>query len=172
MPFVACWPGRIPAGTVRDDPVCLTDVLPTVAAAANVRLPDGAAEDGRDVLAMLIGEGDVGADRPIVHHSLGGRFALRRGRWKAIFSSGSGGGFSEPTIETLFSAGTGTPHPSPPWDAEHPDGQLYDLSADPGETTNLWHAEPGVAAEMYGLARRITRDESNGLPFDVPLLSV
>lgn len=171
IPFVACWPGRIPAGLVRDDPMCLTDVLPTVTAAAGVALPAGAAEDGRDALGVLIDEGRIDTDRPIVHHSLGGRFALRRGRWKAIFSSGPGGGFSEPTIETLFTTGKGTPHSSPPWDAAHPDGQLYDLVADPGETINRWSDEPAIAAEMYGYLRDICGDESSGLPFDVSLSS-
>lgn len=171
VPFVASWPRRIPAGLVRDDPVCLTDVLPTVAAAAGLTLPPGAAEDGRNVLGTLTGEGSAEDDRPIVHHSLGGRFALRRGRWKAIFASGPGGGFSEPTIETLFTTGTGTPHESPPWDAAHPEGQLYDLAADPGETTNRWNEEPALAAALYADLRAICRDESSGLPFDVPLSS-
>lgn len=168
-PFVARWPGRIPAGTVRDDPVCLTDVLPTVAAAAGVPLPGGAAEDGLDVLDVLTGGGGVPADRPIVHHSLAGRFALRRGRWKAIFAAGAGGGFSEPSITSLFKSGSGRAHTSAAWDAQHPAGQLYDVVADPYETTNLWDREPGVVAGMYDELKRICDDESSGLPFDVPL---
>jgi arylsulfatase A-like enzyme len=166
VPFVASWPGRIPAGSVRDDPVCLADVLPTVAAAAGL---SSTAEDGLDVLPALLGREPVDAERPLVHHSLGGRFALRRGRWKAIFAAGAGGGFSEPTISSLFSAGTGRPHRSAPWDAAHPDGQLYDLAADPGETTNLWRREPAVVADLYAELKRICRDRSSGLPFDVEL---
>jgi arylsulfatase A-like enzyme len=166
VPFVAAWPGRIPAGTVRNDPVCLADVLPTVAAAAGLR---SAAEDGLDVLPALRGGEPVDPERPLVHHSLAGRFALRRGRWKAIFAAGAGGGFSEPTISSLFSAGTGRPHRSEPWDADHPDGQLYDLAADPGETVNLWAREPAVVASLYAELKRICGDERSGLPFDVAL---
>jgi arylsulfatase A len=166
-PFVARWPGRIPAGTVRDDPVCLTDVLPAVASAAAVPLPGGAAEDGLDALPVLLGTGSLDHDRPLVHHSLAGRFALRQGRWKALFADGSGGGFSEPTIGSLFSSGTGTAHRTQAWDAAHPAGQLYDMTADPGETTNLWHARPDVVAAMYQTLRGICRDETSGLPFDV-----
>lgn len=169
IPFVARWPSRLPAGTVRDDPVCTTDVLPTVASAAGIPLPDGAAEDGVDLMPVLTGTSAGDTERPLVHHSLGGRFALRRGRWKAVFSSGSGGGFSEPSIMALFDSGSGKAHSSPPWDAAHPAGQLYDLATDPGETTNLWDAEPDVVASMYDEIRRICRDESSGLPFDVPL---
>jgi len=168
-PFVAYWPGHIPPGTVRDDPVCLTDVFPTVAAAAGIELPAGAAEDGVDVLEVLCGGSGVDRERAIVHHSLAGRFAIRRGRWKAIFTLGSGGGFSEPTIDSLFSSAAGTPHLSPVWDVDHPEGQLYDVVADPYETTNRWDADRGVVAELYDDLKKICADESSGLPFDVRL---
>jgi arylsulfatase A len=168
-PFIARWPGHIPAATVRDDPICLTDVLPTVAAIAGAVLPAGAAEDGLDVLPVLLGTGAVDAGRPIVHHSLAGRFALRRGRWKALFTTGSGGGFSEPTIGTLFSSGSGRSHRAEPWDAGHPAGQLYDMVADPYETSNLWDARPEIVADLYAALKEICHDESSGLPFDVEL---
>jgi arylsulfatase A-like enzyme len=170
-PFIARWPGQIPAGGVLDAPICLTDVLPTVAAAAGATPPDGAAEDGLDLLPVLAGDPAAAppADRPIVHHSLGGRFALRSGRWKAIFAAGSGGGFSEPSITALFSSGSGKAHANPPWDAEHPDGQLYDLVSDPGETLSRWHDEPAAVARLYATAQAICRDESSGLPFGVPV---
>jgi arylsulfatase A len=169
IPFVARWPGRIPAGTVRADPVCTTDVLPTVAAAAGVPVPAGAADDGRDILPVLRDAAPADDERPVVHHSLGGSFALRRGRWKAIFAPGPGGGFSEPTIAALFDSGTGRAHRSLPWDAEHPDGQLYDLAADPGETDNRWSQEPATVRTMYDQLKTICGDRSSGLPFDVAL---
>ncbi len=168
-PFIACWPGHIPAGTVRDDPVCLTDVLPAVSAACGAVPPAGSAEDGLDILPVLLGTGALDPARPIVHHSLAGRFGLRHGRWKALFAVGSGGGFSEPTIESLFSTGTGRSHRSEPWDANHPDGQLYDVVTDPDETANLWRDKPDVVASLYEVLKAICVDESSGLPFDVTL---
>jgi arylsulfatase A-like enzyme len=169
VPFVASWPARLPPGLVRDDPVGTFDVLPTAAAAAGLRLPSGAAEDGRNILAVLTGEAAPDRDRPLVHHSLGGRFALRVGRWKAIFAAGPGGGLSEPGIEQLWSSGTGKPIATPAWDAAHPDGQLYDMVADPGEQVNLWHSRPMVAAAMYEQLKQVCRSPHSGLPFDVPL---
>lgn len=168
-PFIAFWPGLIPAGSLIEAPICLTDVLPTAAAAAGTALPEGAAEDGRNLLGALTRGEQLPTDRPIVHHSLGGRFALRSGRWKAIFAPGSGGGFSEPSIDALFSTGTGKAHANPVWDAAHPDGQLYDVRTDPGETTNLWADRPEVVADLYAVLRSICHDESSGLPFDVPV---
>jgi len=169
-PFIARWPGRIPAGDVRDEPVCLTDVLPTVAAAVGATLPEDAAEDGLNVLEVLRGTDQAyPVDRPIVHHSLAGRFSIRRGQWKAIFSSGSGGGFSEPSITSLFKSGSGEAHQSAPWDAGHPEGQLYDVAVDPQETTSLWHDHLDAVAELYAELQKICGDESSGLPFNVPV---
>lgn len=167
-PFIARWPGHIPAGTTLEAPICLTDVLPTVVTAAGAVLPE-AAEDGVDLLAALTGDPSAAppTDRPIVHHSLGGRFAIRQGSWKAIFAAGSGGGFSEPSISALFGSGSGKAHANPSWDAEHPAGQLYDLAADPGETVNLWDAELAKVNELYAVLQGICRDESSGLPFGV-----
>lgn len=165
-PFIARWAGHVPAGTSTDAPICLTDVLPSAAAATG---PAVTAEDGRDILPILTGAEPGDAERPIVHHSLGGRFALRTGRWKAIFSAGSGGGFSEPSIDNLFAAGSGKPHAAPPWDAEHPAGQLYDMATDPAETDNLWDREPALVARLYETLREICADPANGLPFDVPV---
>ncbi|MGA8116487.1 MAG: arylsulfatase [Actinocatenispora sp.] len=165
-PFVARWPGRIPAASRTDAPICLTDVLPTAASAAGL---DVRVDDGRDILPVLAGADPGDPARPIVHHSMAGRFALRAGRWKALFAFGPGGGFSEPSIGDLFSSGTGKVHSTPPWDAEHPAGQLYDMDADPYETDNLWDREPGVVAELYDILRGICGDPGSGLPFDVPL---
>ncbi len=166
-PFIARWPAALPAGAQTDAPICLTDILPTAAGVAAAALPAGAAEDGRDILGVLAGSEAADPDRPLVHHSLGGRFALRAGRWKAIFCLGSGGGFSEPSISDLFATGTGKAHAAAPFDAAHPDGQLYDMESDPAETTDLWHREPAVVRSLYDLLRTICRDEANGLPFDV-----
>ena len=165
-PFIARWPARIPPGTSVDAPICLTDVLPSAAAAAGIAVT---VDDGRDILPILAGAESGDPDRPIVHHSLGGRFALRAGRWKAIFSAGSGGGFSEPSITDLFATGSGKAHPAPPWDSDHPAGQLYDMESDPAETDNLWDREPAIVASLYDALRVICVDPSSGLDFDVPL---
>ncbi|MFO7683373.1 MAG: sulfatase-like hydrolase/transferase, partial [Chloroflexota bacterium] len=44
-PFLVRWPGKVPAGTVSDQVICLTDVLATLAGMFNVPLPNGNAED-------------------------------------------------------------------------------------------------------------------------------
>ena len=136
-PLIVRWPGRLPAGGTLGETVCLTDILPTIAAAVGVDLPAGASEDGTNLLPLLEGSSVSGKlDRLIVHHSNDGSFAVRQGRYKAIFSTGSGG-FTDPVGGQTW----------PP----ARDGQLYDLVEDPAETDNLWAREPVLAAEFFEL---------------------
>jgi arylsulfatase A-like enzyme len=141
VPLVARWPGRIPAGTTCDLPVVLTDLFKTCAAAAGLAAPAGAAEDSHDVLPALTGSARV-ARPPFVLHSSRGAFALRDGRWKLIACRGSGG--------NTYLAGPDAADPGAP------PGQLYDLAADPRETTNLWSAEPERVRHMQALLAAIT----------------
>jgi hypothetical protein len=55
------------------------------------------------------------------------------------------------------------------WDADHPEGQLYDVIDDPYETTNRWDTDRAVVADLYDELKKICADESSGLPFDVRL---
>lgn len=143
-PLIVRWPDRIPGGRRMASPVCLTDLLPTVAAAAGAAIPSGAAQDGRDLLPSLLGETDDDAERAVIHHSNDGSFGIRQGRYKAIFSTGSGG----------FTLPQG--HRAWPPSAE---GQLYDLIDDPEETRNLWAEEPGLAGGLFELLRCIAGND-------------
>jgi len=71
VPCVASWPGHIEPGTVYDAPAIAMDALPTIAAAAGARCPDGL--EGRNHL-----EGDEQRERPLFWES-GGQRAVRRG---------------------------------------------------------------------------------------------
>ena len=58
VPFVARWPGRIPAGTESGETISLVDLLATTAAVIGEKLPpaDQAAEDSYNILPALLGE--------------------------------------------------------------------------------------------------------------------
>jgi arylsulfatase A len=138
-PLLMTWPGHIAPGATSDALVGLTDLMATFAAIAGATLPAGAAEDSLDVSAVL--DGGPSPRTSIVHHSQRGVFAVRCGRWKAIFGTLGSGGWPPP-------AGEG-PVPGA-------DGQLYDLERDGGETTNLWFEHPQVVAELDALLRDLT----------------
>jgi arylsulfatase A-like enzyme len=54
VPFIARWPGRFPAGTEGGQLLGLTDLMATLAAAADVAIPDDAAPDSINQLPVLI----------------------------------------------------------------------------------------------------------------------
>ena len=150
-PFIARWPGCIPAGVVTDELFGLIDLLPTLATLTGATVPAGAAEDALDVSPVLLGSGPS-RRTSLVHHSLNSTFSLRDGRWKVVMGVGSGG-FTDPD-ESRSSA-------------LRSDGQLYDLAEDPHEEVNLWTARPEIVERLYGELKRIARSPASGLSFDV-----
>jgi arylsulfatase A-like enzyme len=144
VPFLARWPGRIPMATISDETICHVDLLATVAAIVSEKLPDSTGEDSYNVLPALLGEK---RDRPIreatVHCSDGDLFAIRQGKWKLITGLGSGG-WSQPSFTKPEPGG--------------PEGQLYDLHADPGEMNNLWLEYPKVVTALTTLLEKYRLD--------------
>jgi len=139
-PFIARWPGVIPAGAVSQEPICLVDLMATVAEIVGYALPPSAAPDSHSVLPALLAEPLAAPIREaIVHHSGEGMFSIRQGPWKLIMGLGSGG-FSEPR--------SAEPRPGDPL------GQLYRLDDDRGEARNRWAAQPEIVAHLSSLLSR------------------
>jgi arylsulfatase A-like enzyme len=138
MPFIVRWPGTVGAGSVCDQTISFTDVLATLADVVGTALPAGAGPDSFSFLPAL--KGGTFRRAPVVMQSGGGFMTIRSGRWKLVEGLGSGG-FSEPARVT---AGIGDPA-----------GQLYDLAADPAETTNRFARDPEVVERLRAEMRRI-----------------
>jgi arylsulfatase A-like enzyme len=137
VPFVARWPGHVPPGAVRDELVSLTDLYATLAAVAGARIPRRNGEDSIDQLAVLLGEPLEHPPRTeMIHHSMHGYFAVRRGPWKLIPFRGSGG-FTKPVEHA-------PPEGEPP-------GQLYHLDDDPREQVNLYAERPAMVRALSAL---------------------
>lgn len=152
-PLLVRWPGRVSAGRVIDAPVCLVDLYATVTELCQAD-GCGGGEDSTSRARLLLDESAIPADDDaIVHHTLAGRFGIRFGRWKCEFTTGSGGGFTEPKGRAF--------------DHDHPIGQLYDLRQDPFETHDLWAERPEIVAEAYRRLQTLVAEPGNGLPFGV-----
>lgn len=89
IPFMIKWPGRIPAGTVYDKPVISLDILPTVAAAANVSTTGSQPLDGVNLLPFVEME-DAGAPHEALFWKLGQESAVRMGKWKLWLNTKTG----------------------------------------------------------------------------------
>ena len=153
VPFVARWPGHIPAGATTDHLIGLTDMLATIAAICGSPLPEGAGTDSITQLPALLQKKDDIAVRPaLVTASYEGFFTIRQGKWKAILGTKWSGGHP------------GANYGGPPPKGTPPDGptigQLYDISADPLETKDLWEDQPEVVARLKATFNKIHDLES------------
>jgi arylsulfatase A-like enzyme len=132
VPFVARWPGHIPAKSESGQMICLVDMLATTAALLDVPLPkpEVAAEDSCSFLPALLGQtaAKPGRDTLVLQNlvvfpkHIGGVFAVRKGRWKWIEGIATGPGKA--------------------------DEALYDLASDPAEKHNVIQAHPDVVKEL------------------------
>lgn len=142
VPFIVRWPGQVAPGSVSDEPVCLTDVMATLAAAIGFPLPDDAAEDSFDLLPVLRGTHEAPVRPFLLTQAFGGlrSLSIRRGPWKYLDHSGSGGNRYESGGEL-----------EPNHQADPAPASLYHLGNDPGEKQNLLTKEPVVARELKAL---------------------
>jgi arylsulfatase A-like enzyme len=86
VPFIACWPQRIPAGKTSDEMIAFWDILPTFAELAGVKPPAGL--DGKSAVDALLGR-PRGASHDYLYWDYGhtrGKYlqAVRMGRWKGV----------------------------------------------------------------------------------------
>ncbi|UJR78727.1 Choline-sulfatase [Sandaracinus amylolyticus] len=132
VPLIARWPGVVPAGVVRDVPVGLVDLLPTLGELAGVGAPS--VVDGTSIARVLVGQDARVDDRDLIwtcDEAAGGpgeiasRVAVRRGSMKLI---------------------------------ERVDGalELYDLARDPGERIDLADARPVEVRALHDVAEAET----------------
>jgi arylsulfatase A-like enzyme len=118
VPFVAAWPGTLPAGAVYNEPVISLDLLPTALALAGAPPPEKPL-DGVNLIPHLTGANKAAPHERLFWRTGGGAtWAVREGRYK------------------LASVAK----------AERP--QLYDLESDIGEARDLAAEKPDVVKRL------------------------
>jgi arylsulfatase A-like enzyme len=134
MPFVVRWPRGVKPATVSDQLICTTDLLATCAELLEVKLPDNAGEDSVSFLPALRGREISGvSSRGIVHHSDGGVFAIRRGKWKLLLDNQGGSRRTNPKDKPVINSA---------------DLLLFDMDQDAVESANLSAEHPEVVTEL------------------------
>ena len=141
VPTVMCWPGKIAAGTKCDQIAGTIDILPTVAKLVEAPLDPDRPIDGADISSLLF-ESEPGPVRDIQLYygwsQKGHLDAIRQGKWK------------------LFLGSKGQPPKRydnrPKNYRTRPVGEfetaLYDLEADPSETTDVSDQHPKIVDLM------------------------
>ncbi|MDZ7722259.1 MAG: sulfatase-like hydrolase/transferase [candidate division KSB1 bacterium] len=137
MPFIARWPGHIPAGKTTDEVICFTDMLATFAAVAGDTLPPDAGEDSYNILPVLL---DKSYPKPLREATVIGKDVIIKGQWKLIIGSGYGG------ISTRYS-----PELQAKSKREENSGKLFNIVNDPSETRNLYDEYPDIVKQMKQL---------------------
>jgi arylsulfatase A-like enzyme len=130
VPFIVKWPGHIKEGTKNSQTICVTDIMKTCADIVGYSLTEKEGEDSFSLMPLFLGEQSKISRAPVVHHSSGGMFAIREGKWKMVFGNGSGG----------RQVPRGKPFKKP--------YILYNMKNDPAETTNLISQYPKVANKL------------------------
>ena len=131
VPCIMRWPGRIPAGRVCSEIAATIDLLPTLAKLVGLDLPDDRAIDGKDIWPLMAGEEGARSPHELYCFYRGaGLQAVRSGKWK--FHLPRGGKRKRP-------------------------GQLYDLSEDIGEKSNVAEQNPDVAKRLEERARAFNK---------------
>jgi uncharacterized sulfatase len=138
VPFVARWPGRIPAGVRSDAVAAGIDLFPTALALAGIPLPRDRIIDGVDLTPLLTGHGEP-PERPIWFHRDRKLEALRLGRFK--WQARRGVAYPEIQIGLLAAL-----FPKGPW--------LFDLARDPNESYDVHEVRPELFARLSRLAER------------------
>jgi arylsulfatase A-like enzyme len=84
VPFIAWWPGHLPAGKVTDDFLTALEILPTLLAVSGAKAPEGVKFDGFDMLPVLRGEKK--SPREAMFWQRRSDKAARVGNWKWLES--------------------------------------------------------------------------------------
>ncbi len=152
VPFVVSWGNSTQKGKVSSQFICTTDLFRTLSELTKAPLNDQTAEDSFSFLSEVT---DIKSTFPkrdaIIHHSSNGFFAIRKGNWKLIMCSHSGGnGFPKETSEEAKTM---------------PPIQLYDLSKDIAENNNVYDKNPEVVKELTELLTKYVKNgrSTNGI---------
>ncbi|MDD2765402.1 MAG: arylsulfatase [Opitutaceae bacterium] len=148
VPFIARWPGQIPAGQANDSLIGHLDLMATIAALTGYALPAEAAPDSYNQLPALLENKPTHRDL-LIYQAADGHLALRQGEWVFVDSSTCGGCAPEPgwfRQERGLDKGTGP-------------GALYDLHTDPAQAKNLYAARPEKVRELKILLDKIRQAE-------------
>ena len=155
-PFIARWPGTIPAGTVQREPAMTIDLLPTLAGVIGAALPDRPI-DGKDIFPLLRCEpGEKSPhDAYFFYYKANELQAVRSGPWKLVLPhayrtmngqppgrDGKPGQYRMITVQTA---------------------ELYDLAHDPGERHDLAARYPDVVRRLQAHAETARDDLGDAL---------
>ena len=137
VPCIVRWPNKIPKGIVCRELATSMDFYPTLAALGNATLPNDRVIDGKNILSLMQSENAKSPHEIFFYYMRNCLEAVRNTEWKLHVRK------EDQEIK-----------------------ELYNLRADPGETKNLFKANPEVVKELttkMDECRRDIGDEATGI---------
>jgi arylsulfatase A-like enzyme len=134
VPFIVRWPGKVKANSVNDQLICHTNLMATCADILGLEIPDNGGEDSFSILRLMTKCKASSPYESVVHHSIEGKFSIRKGPWKLELCPGSGG-WTGPKDNKARQMGL-------------PENQLYNLEEDEVEKNNVYKEYPEVVKEL------------------------
>lgn len=174
VPFLAYWPGTIPAGRTSGQFITGLDLLPSLATITGCDKPKSKI-DGLDLSAVLLGKPGAKERGSFLYYSGRELHAVREGRWKLHMDHdfitvngppGTGGkpanwANMKPTaIEESGVRGIASRHG---YRIEKLASSLYDLASDQGEIRDVSSGHPDIVQRLTKLANAARADLGDSL---------
>lgn len=171
VPFIARWPGRIPAGHVSAQPAIMMDVFTTALKVAGIAPPPDRKLDGADLMPLLASQAK--SPHEVIFGQRGERLAtVRDERWKlhllAANDRREAATSTERWVDPRAPDGVTLLAPYEQCQpADYPGVRggdapkamaLFDLSADPGEQHNVADAHPDVVRRLKDSSDQMSRE--------------
>jgi arylsulfatase A len=153
VPFLARWPGKIPANTTCAEPAMTIDIFPTVARLIGAELPKHKI-DGKDIWPLLVGEDGAESPQEAYYFYWGHNLhAVRSGKWKLHLPH---------DYRTLNGRPGGTGGIPARYEAGKIGLALFDLESNVAEERDVADQHPDVAAKLQALAKSIQAELGEG----------
>lgn len=168
VPFLARWPGKIPAQSVSNEMICNIDMLATLSALVGYSLKRGEGPDSYNALPAIVGTAkDSIRDYLVISPFKKTHLAIRKGKWMFIPAQNSGG-FPGTQIGEhelggaaahLLTGQVNSDIEKGKVKPDAPPAQLYDLQNDPMQKKNLFNEYPQVAKQLESLLQKALSKE-------------
>jgi arylsulfatase A-like enzyme len=154
VPAIFTWPGKIPAGKIQDQAAMTIDVLPTLAKITGSPLPE-LKIDGSNIWPLVMGE-KADLKPYFAYYNRNELQAVIYGKWKLVF----------PHTYRTIPQGTELRNDGIPvkyLNVKLEKASLFDLSKDPGETTDVSAQHPEILVQLNGFADQARADMGDAL---------
>ena len=148
-PTIMRWPGKIPAGSVCDEPASTMDILPTIAKLTGAQLPAHTI-DGKDIWPLMSDKTGAKSPHEALFYYRGFALeAVRSGKWKLHLPHG---------YRTLAGRKGGTGGQPAKYEQAKISQALFDLEKDIGEQHDVSARYPDVVERLLSLVERMRQD--------------